>query len=184
MDHLPRLRLIKLVIISPKSGRKCLFCCARLGAQKATVCVWGGGWVCVCPQKAAGPVLSWDLRCEPGGKDPLCLLPSAFSLSAARNTCPTLAPPRPACAPRPRPDMRMRPGTPPSRTSARPPGARVRAPVPFHPHSPLPPDLLFCFQAPPPASSPATRTPPSGPLAFHLGPRSTPAGGRRVPGRH
>ena len=50
MDHLPRLRLIKLVITSPKSGRKCLFCCARLGAQKATVC-GGGGCGCVCVRK-------------------------------------------------------------------------------------------------------------------------------------
>lgn len=135
---------------------------------------------CVCLQKAACPVLSWDLCPEPGGKDRLCLLRP----STGRSTCPTLAPPRPACALRPRPDVRMRPGYPLSRTSVRSTRARVRAPL-HPPNAPLPrptPPTYFTV------SKPSRLPRPRRPEAFFQVPRSSirahvplgrPAGGCR-----
>lgn len=136
--------------------------------------------MCVSAKGRACPVLPWDVCPEPGGKDRRCLL----RLCTARSTCPTLAPPRPACALRPRPDVRMRLGHPLSRTSVRSTGARARAPLhpPNAPPPPAPPDLLYCLQTQPPASSPATGGLLPGPPVFHPGPRSTRAARRRVPG--
>ncbi|CAI9161757.1 unnamed protein product [Rangifer tarandus platyrhynchus] len=78
----------------------------------------------------------------------------------------------------------MRLGHPLSRTSVRSTGARVRAHLhpPNAPPPPGPPDLLYCLQTQPPASSPATRGLLPGPPVFHPGPRSTRAARRRVPG--
>ena len=134
---------------------------------------------CVCLQKAACPVLSWDLSPDPGGKDPALPSPSLGGQERAprwlrpAQTCAPPAPPTRAHAPRAPAFAHLRAATG---------GARARS-SPLPPHPPLPRDLLFCLQTQPPASFPATKAPPPGSPAFHPGPRTTRAARRRVPGR-
>lgn len=139
---------------------------------------------CGCLQKAARPLLSRDPCPKPGGKDRLGRLHRREYVPYASS-----APPRPACALRPRPDVRMRPGHPLSRTSVRSTGARVRAP--FHPPnapSPAPPPRPTLLSPNPAAclvlgdQRPYSRSPGvlSGPT-FHSG--GPPAGAGRRPRR-
>lgn len=102
---------------------------------------------------------------------------SAFSVSRRPGIrAPRWLRPALRARPRTRPDVRMRLGPPPSRTTARPPGARVRAPLPFHPiHSSPRPRPTFLSPNPAACLVPGDQSPssgfpgvPSGP-AFHSG---------------
>lgn len=142
------------------------------------------------------PSFSRDSRPGPRGQHPHRLL-----RPAGREDVPHAGSARAACAPRPRPDLRMRLGL---RLRALQPGRRGRACAlsSLPPRSPLPHDLLSSLQTRRPASSPATRARPPGPRravrAVRLGrprvgagqprrrrrrPRAPPRPGPRAPAR-
>ncbi|KAK2088218.1 hypothetical protein P7K49_034125 [Saguinus oedipus] len=73
----------------------------------------------------------------------------------------------------------MRLGPPSSRTAARPPGPRARAPPPLPAHPPLPTDLLYCLQSRAARLVPGDPRPCSGSPDVPSGPTFHPGGERR-----